>query len=77
MPVLALMLLLAAPLAAQDAVVAAGFDHFYNLEFDEAIAEFELALGAQPGSPDLHNLVAHAILYREMLRSGALESELV
>jgi tetratricopeptide (TPR) repeat protein len=77
MPVLALMMLLAAPLAAQDPVVAEAFDHFYNLEFDEAIAEFELAVRAQPGSPGLHNHVAHAILYREMLRSGALESELV
>ena len=77
MPVLALMMLVAAPLAAQDAVVAQAFDHFYNLEFDEALAEFERAARAQPGSPELHNHVAHAILYREMLRSGALESELV
>lgn len=77
MPVLALMMLLAAPLAAQDPVVAEAFDHFYNLEFDEAVAEFELAVRAQPDSPGLHNHVAHAILYREMLRSGALESELV
>lgn len=77
MPVLALIMLLAAPLAAQDPVVAQAFDHFYNLEFDEALAEFELAVRAQPASPGLHNHVAHAILYREMLRSGALESELV
>jgi len=77
MPVLALMMLLAAPPASQDPVVAEAFDHFYNLEFDEAIAEFKLAVRAQPGSPELHNHVAHAILYREMLRSGALESELV
>ena len=77
MPVLALIMLLAAPPAAQDPVVAAAFDHFYNLEFDDAIAGFERAVRAQPGSPDLHNHVAHGILYREMLRSGALESELV
>ena len=30
-----------------------------------------------PNSPDAYNHVAHAILYREMFRSGALESELV
>jgi tetratricopeptide (TPR) repeat protein len=73
MPVLALFLLL----AAQDPIVAEAFDHFYNLEFDEALQGFERAVRARPDSPEMHNHVAHAILYREMYRSGALESELV
>ena len=34
-------------------------------------------MAANPNSPDAYNHVAHAILYREMFRSGALESELV
>lgn len=54
-----------------------GYGHFYNLEFDEAIAVFQAALKANPEDAESHNHLAHAILYREMLRSGALESELV
>jgi hypothetical protein len=73
MPVLALILFV----AAQDPVVAEAFDHFYNLEFDQALEGFERAVRAHPDSPALHNHVAQAILYREMYRSGALESELV
>lgn len=73
MPVLALFLLF----AAQDPIVAEAFDHFYNLEFDQALEGFERAVRARPDSPELRNHVAHAILYREMYRSGALESELV
>lgn len=54
-----------------------GFDHFYNLEYDEAIAEFSREAALNPDSPDARNHVAMAVLYRAMLRSGALESELV
>ncbi len=73
MPVLALILLA----AAQDPAVAEAFDHFYNLEYDQAIAGFEQAIRARPDAPELHNHLAQAVLYREMFRSGALESELV
>ncbi|MBI4873246.1 MAG: tetratricopeptide repeat protein [Acidobacteria bacterium] len=73
MPPLALLLLL----AQQDPLVAQAFDHFYNLEYDQAVAGFEKAIRERPGSPDRFNHLAQAILYREMFRSGALESELV
>ncbi|MDP9113835.1 MAG: hypothetical protein M3O20_09145, partial [Acidobacteriota bacterium] len=68
-----LLLLPVAVLAQADA----GYQHFYNLEFPEALAAFRAEAAANPGSPDAYNHVAHAILYREMFRSGALESELV
>lgn len=54
-----------------------GFNHFYNNEFDEALAVFEAQLRAHPTDPEMYNHVAQAILYREMLRDGALESQLV
>ncbi|HWR51291.1 MAG TPA: tetratricopeptide repeat protein [Bryobacteraceae bacterium] len=54
-----------------------GFDHFYNLEYDAAIAEFARDAALNPQSPDARNHLAMAVLYRAMLRSGALESELV
>lgn len=68
---------LAWPLAAQGSLVDQSYDHFYNLEFDEAIQGFQRALTLDPKSPDLHNHVAEAIVFREMYRDGALESELV
>lgn len=54
-----------------------GFDHFYNLEFDQAIAEFQRALQEQPDDPKRLLHVVQGLISREMLRSGALESELV
>jgi tetratricopeptide (TPR) repeat protein len=68
--------LLVALLAAA-APLPSGFDHFYNLEFAEALANFEAEAAAHPGDPDYQNYVAQAILYSEMNRVGALESELV
>src|SRR5574340_576832 len=70
-------LLLAVRLASPDALVERGFDHFYNLEYDQAIADFETAAALDTSSPDLHNHVAEALVFREMYRGGALESELV
>lgn len=72
-----LLLAVAASLSAQEAVVKQGYDHFYNLEYDQAIADFEKAIAQNPGEPDLHNHLAHAIVFKEMYRNGALESELV
>lgn len=54
-----------------------GFDHFYNLEYDEAVRVFSAAAKAKPEDPQRHNHVAQAVLYRAMLKAGALESELV
>jgi tetratricopeptide (TPR) repeat protein len=62
---------------AQESLAAEGFDHFYNLEYEQAIADFEKAIARNPNSPDLHNHLAQTIVFREMYRDGALESELV
>ncbi len=56
---------------------ARGFDHFYNLEYDEAIVEFAAAIERDPASAEAYNHLAMAILYRDLLRAGALESEMV
>jgi tetratricopeptide (TPR) repeat protein len=71
------LIALAPRLSAQESVAAEGFDHFYNLEYDQAIADFEKAIAQNPNSPDLHNHLAETIVFREMYRDGALESELV
>src|ERR1041385_4306143 len=64
-------------LVAQGKLVDEGFNHFYNLEYDEAITSFEKAIAQNPKSPDLHNHLAQTLIFREMFRDGALESELV
>jgi tetratricopeptide (TPR) repeat protein len=74
---LALVLLAAAmPLSAQN-LLEDGWDHFYNLEYGPAIADFEKAIALDPDSPDLHNHLAESIVFQEMYRNGALESEMV
>ena len=52
-------------------------DHFYNLEYDQAISEVEKEIAARPNDAELHNILAECIQFREMFRVGALESELV
>jgi tetratricopeptide (TPR) repeat protein len=75
---LALFLALAAsPLGAQQSLVDEGFNDFYNLDYDQAIAVFEKAIARNPEQPDLHNHLAQTLIFREMYRDGALESELV
>jgi tetratricopeptide (TPR) repeat protein len=76
----ALFLLVCLSLLAADdpkAIVARGFDHFYNLEYDQAIADFQHAIELSPEVPDYHNHLAQAVVFQEMYRNGALESELV
>src|SRR5215831_21078692 len=72
-----LMALGASLLAGQQPLIDEGFSHFYNLEYDQAIGDFEKAIAQNPGSPDLHNHLAQTLIFREMFRNGALESELV
>jgi hypothetical protein len=69
------VLLWATALSAQD--VSPGYRHFYNLDFPQALAEFEREAAKTPTDPEVHNHIAHTILYSEMFRNGALESEMV
>lgn len=68
---------LAASLLAGSSLVEDGYQHFYNLEFEQALADFDHAIALNPNSADLHNHAAETILFAEMYRDGALESELV
>ncbi len=77
LPRLLLILLLAVPALAASARLSVGLEHFYNLEYDEAAAEFRKEAAAKPDDAGAWNHIAMSILYREMFRFGALESELV
>jgi len=57
--------------------VSKGFDHFYNLEYEQAIAEFDKEIRDRPNDPYSYTHLAQALLYREMFNAGALETELV
>lgn len=70
-----LLAVLSVGLSAQN--VSKGFEHFYNLEYADAIREFQAQAAGEPNNPNAHNHLAQAVLYQEMYRAGALESELV
>jgi len=53
-----------------------GFNHFYNMEYDAAIQDFELAQQAYPDDPFAVNHLLQAILVRELYRERALDAEL-
>jgi hypothetical protein len=58
-----------------DANTRKGFDHFYNLEYDKAIHELEAAQQAHPDDPFAVNHVLAAVIFRELYRIGALDTE--
>jgi tetratricopeptide (TPR) repeat protein len=53
------------------------FDHFYNLEYDQALAGFIAGAAKAPRSADLENHIAQTILFREMFRAGMLQSQML
>ncbi|MBF8305482.1 MAG: Tetratricopeptide 2 repeat protein, partial [Acidobacteria bacterium] len=74
---------LAASAAAQNAapeqarpLAAQGFDHFYNLEYDQAIRIFEQLRDADPRSAYAHHRVALAYFYKQLYQAGVLEGDL-
>ena len=56
--------------------IDAGFVHFYNLEYDQALAVFDAEAAAQP-SADAYNHVAQTLVFRAMLRAGTLDSGMI
>jgi len=57
-----------------DPQVEAAFDHFYNLEYDRAIQEFEKVLARHPADPSAVNHLLTTVLMRELYRMGAMNS---
>src|SRR5262245_60556465 len=62
---------------AQDGLTGSGFDHFYNLEYDEALSDFTAEAAKNPGDARAWNHLAQTILFRAMFRAGSLESDLI
>jgi tetratricopeptide (TPR) repeat protein len=50
------------------------FSHFYNLDYDRAVQEFEQVLGRHPDDPFAVNHLLTATLFRELYRMGVLNT---
>ena len=58
-------------------VAQPGFEHFYNLEYDDALVAFSAQAERNPSSPDVYNHIAQTILWKQMYRAGMLSSEFI
>jgi hypothetical protein len=50
------------------------FNHFYNLDYDHSVQEFDLVLQRHPDDPFAVNHLLTAVLFRELYRTGALNT---
>jgi tetratricopeptide (TPR) repeat protein len=57
-----------------DALADAAFAHFYNMEYDRSIAEFEKFLDRHPNDPAAVNHLLSVVLMRELYRMGAMNT---
>ena len=51
------------------------FDHFYNMDYDRSVREFEQLTREFPENPIANNYLLSAVMFKEMYRIGALDSE--
>ena len=58
-----------------DAATRKGFDYFNNLEYDKANKEFEAAVKSHPDDPFAVNHLLSGIVFQELYRIGALDTE--
>ena len=61
--------------ADNDANTRKGFDDFYNLDYEKSLREFEAAQQAHPDDPFAVNHTLAAVIFRELYRIGALDTE--
>lgn len=59
---------------AGDALNSSAFEHFYNMDHERSIQQFEQVLQRHPGDPDAVNHLLTAVLFSELYRIGALNA---
>jgi len=64
----------AAASSAHDPLVEAAFDHFYNMDYERSIQEFEKVAERHPNDPSATNHLLSTILMRELYRMGAMNT---
>jgi tetratricopeptide (TPR) repeat protein len=57
-----------------DPLTDAAFGHFYNMEYDRSVQEFEKILDQRPSEPAAVNHLLTAVLMRELYRMGAMNT---
>ncbi len=57
-----------------DPLNTVAFEHFYNMQFDSSVEEFQRVLDRHPDDPFAVNHLLTAVLFRELYRMGALNS---
>ena len=62
--------------ASIEALTRSGFEHYYSLEYDQAVKEFQKALELSPDDPRAYNHLLEALLFRELYRHDALDTSL-
>jgi tetratricopeptide (TPR) repeat protein len=62
------------PFRPEDPLNASAFDHFYNLDYQPAVSEFEQVLKRHPDDPFAVNHLLTAVLFQELYRIGALDT---
>src|SRR5215469_1859029 len=59
-----------------EALTQSGFDHFYSLEYDQAIRDFQSAWEVRPDEPNAINHVLEARLFQQLYKYNALDTRL-
>ncbi len=62
--------------AANDPLTRTAMEHFYNMEYDKAIQQFEEVVQQHPEDPFAVNHLASTVMWKELYRIGALDTEL-
>jgi tetratricopeptide (TPR) repeat protein len=57
-----------------DPLNASAFNHFYNMDYDRAVQEFDQILGRHPDDPFAINHYLTSVLFRELNRMGVLNT---
>ncbi len=57
-----------------DPLSASAFDHFYNMDYDRSVQEFQRILDRHPDDPFAVNHLLTAVMFRELYRMGALNT---
>ena len=58
----------------QDPFTASGFEHFYNMDYDRAVQDFERVLKDHPNDPTAINHVIDGVMMRELYETGAMST---
>ena len=62
--------------APAEALTRSGMEHYYSLEYDQAVHDLSAAAEANPDDPKAVNHLLEAVLFRELYRHDALDTSL-